>query len=168
MEAIPEEEEIGQHLSEDNELLSDEWECDDVTVSLPDDVDDAMLHSFQPLGQHTERALPPKKRHRVEILSESMKQTTLATAESSVQPEAAQSAQYLAQCEHCGVELPTGELTVHMVTHFDDQANKCVICSSVFQTEQQLQEHMGTHTMTSQSPDVQDNFTHTGSYLNDV
>jgi hypothetical protein len=54
---------------------------------------------------------------------------------------------YMSKCDQCGVEMNTGELAVHMVSHFGDTDFGCGVCDNYFTSESLLQEHMQIHTI---------------------
>ena len=129
---VGKQEEIGTHIPELSDSEEEEEETD-VTVCLVTDVDEALLsaRSFQStttVGKSL--ALPLKKR-------------PLSQTEDGAQPSS-----YYTMCDTCGLMLPTGELAGHMVSHFNEPLQRCVICSRDCSSEEDLEKHMRSHAVT--------------------
>ena len=128
---IGQQEEIGAHLPE----LPDEEEEEetDVTVSHVTDVNDALPtgHPFQSSKNVvTNLGLPLKKR-------------PFSQTEDDAQPSS-----HYTKCETCGLNLRTEELTGHMASHFNESLHRCVLCSQDLFSEEDLEQHMSSHTVT--------------------
>ena len=55
---------------------------------------------------------------------------------------------HMSQCERCGIELPAGEMVVHLVTHFQDEVFSCDICGESFSSAAWLNNHIKLHSVT--------------------
>ena len=61
---------------------------------------------------------------------------------------------HMSKCERCDIELPTGDMVVHLVTHFQDEVFSCDICGESFSSAAWQNDHIKLHSVTllDQSP----------------